>query len=67
MTTESNRLPRRPEAISSPHPDLVKVDALVKAILNLARRHMHNQRRPAGYFTEIKNKVSKITPSRNVN
>jgi hypothetical protein len=67
MTTEDNTSSQRPAPINSSDTDSSKVDALVKAILNLARKHMHNQRRPAGYFTEIKNKVSKITPRRNGN
>lgn len=41
----------------------VQVDSLISSVLTMVRKTMHDSRRPAGYFPEIRNKITKLTPS----
>ena len=40
-----------------------QVDSLISSVLTMVRKTMHDSRRPAGYFPEIRNKITKLTPS----
>ena len=63
MTTNRNN--PSPGAAPVPIKDAqaVKVDSLIKSVLVMSRKTIHSARRPAGYFPEIRSKVTKLTPS----